>query len=122
MITALILMHLFGGGTPDLFSRSEIRTAERAIEEPVRANAVTHAMERMNALLVSTVEKRKEAFQRLSKIDLKIDSQEVRYDEMLDQLWQVRQQAAKTYVEEIFTMRENMTRDEWNAAFIDREE
>jgi predicted metalloprotease with PDZ domain len=79
-------------------------------------------MERMNELLASTVEKRKQAFKQLSKIDLKIDSQEVSYDEMLDQLWQVRREAGKKYVEEVFKMRANMTREEWNAAFANTEE
>ena len=122
MITALILMHFFGGGTPEIFSRSDFRTVNRTIEETTRADAVTQAMERVNEILESTVEKRKQVFERLSDIDLKIDSKEVNYDELLDGLWQVRQEAATKYIEEIFTMRENMTRDEWQAAFADDEE
>jgi hypothetical protein len=117
MITALILMHFFGGGTPEIFSRSDFRTVGRTIEEPVRAEAVTQAMERMNELVASTVEKRRETFQKLSEIDVKVDSQEINYDEMLDQLWQARREAGQKYIEEIFLMREYMTRDEWNIAF-----
>ena len=114
-------MHLFGGGSAEIFSRSDFRTVNSTIEEPARAEAVTQAMERMNELLDSTVEKRKQAFEQLSKIDLKIDSQEVSYDEMLDQLWQARREAGKKYIEEIFEMRAHMTREEWNAAFANTE-
>ena len=115
-------MHFFGGGSADIFSRSDFRTVNSTIEEPSRAEAVTQSMERMNELLESTVEKRKQTFERLSKVDLKIDSQEVSYDEMLDQLWQVRHEAGKKHVEEIFVMREYMAREEWNAAFANTEE
>ena len=122
MITALVLMYFFGGGSAEIFSRSDFRTVNSTIEEPSRAEAVTQSMERMNELLASTVEKRKQAFQQLSKTDLKIDSQEVSYDEMLDQLWQVRHEAARKYIEEIFVMREHMTREEWHVAFANTEE
>ncbi len=115
-------MYFFGGGSPELFSRSDFRTVDSTIEEPSRAEAVTQSMERMNELLASTVEKRKQTFERLSKIDLKIDSQEVSYDETLDQLWQVRREAGKKYIEEIFEMRAHMTREEWSAAFANTEE
>ena len=118
----MVLMHLFGGGSAELFSRSVFRTVDSTIAEPARAEAVTQSMERMNELLASMLEKRKQTFEQLSKIDLKIDSQEVSYDKMLDQLWQVRRETGEKYVEQIFVMREHMTREEWLAAFANTEE
>ena len=115
-------MHFFGGGTPELFSRSDFRTVDRTIEEPARAEAVTQAMERMNELLASTVEKRRETFQKLNEMDVKVNSQEVSYDEMLDELWRTRREAGQKYIEEVFVMRKHMTRDEWNAAFVSADE
>ena len=117
MITALIIMHFFGGGTPEFFSRSDFRTVDRTIEEPQRAEAATEAMERMNELLESIVEKRKEAGEQLRDIDHSVTSPEGTYDVVLEQLWQARREARAKYIEDVFVLREIITRDEWEAAF-----
>lgn len=122
MITALIIMHFFGGGTPELFSRSDFRDVGRAIEEPQRAEAATEAMERMNGLLASIVEVRRQTGEQLSEIDHAVTSREDAYDKIIDELWRARREARQKYVEEVFIMRENMTRDEWQAAFGNNEE
>lgn len=122
MITALIIMHFFGGGTPVLFTRSDFRTVNSSIEEPERAEAATEAMERMNELLESVVDKRMETRDQLSEIDHSVTSREGSYDKIIDELWQVRREARQQYIDEVFTMREFMTRDEWNAAFGNTEE
>ena len=51
MLTALILMAMFGGGSAEVFSRSDFRTVESAIDEPERAEAATQAMERIKEVL-----------------------------------------------------------------------
>ena len=117
MITALVLMHLFGGGSVEFFSRSDFRTVGRTIEEPARAEAATQAMERINERLASLMQQRKEFFERLEEINIKVDAPEDAYDRVLDELWQGRSEARQKYVEEVFIMRENMTRDEWDTAF-----
>lgn len=122
MITALIIMHFFGGGTPVLFTRSDFRTVNSSIEEPERAEAATEAMERMNELLESVVDKRMETRDQLSEIDHEVTSREGSYDKIIEELWQVRREARQQYIDEVFTMREFMTRDEWNTAFTDGEE
>ncbi len=117
MITALILMHLFAGGSLEVFSRSDFRVVGRTIEEPARAEAVAQAMERMNERLVSLFAQRRLSFEQLSEIDHEVDSAEGSYDKILNQLWQARSEARQKYVEYVFIMRENMTRDEWKTAF-----
>jgi len=117
MITALIIMHFFGGGMPVLFSRSDFRTVGRTIEEPQRAAAATEAMERINELLESIAKKRQETAEQLGGIDHEVTSREGTYDNFLDELSQARLEARQKYIEEVFTMREHMTRDEWSAAF-----
>ncbi len=93
MITALIIMHFFGGGTAEFFSRSDFRAVGHTIEEPERAEAVTDAMERMNELLDSIVEKRRQVGEQLSEIDHEVTSPEGTYDVVIDQLWQARREA-----------------------------
>ena len=122
MIPALIIMHFFGGGTPELFSRSDFRTVDRTIEEPQRVEAATQTMERMNELLASILEVRRQTGEQLSEIDHKVISPEGSYDKILDELWRARHEARQKYIEEVFTMRESMTRDEWSAAFGNIEE
>ncbi len=122
MITALIIMHFFGGGTPELFVRSDFRAVNSAIEEPERADAATESMERVNGLLESLVEQSKEIGAQLGEIEHEVTSPEGTYDVVIDQLWQARREARQKYIEEVFTMREIMTRNEWNAAFGSTEE
>ncbi len=119
MITALILMHLFGGGgeSIEIFSRSDFRTVGRSIEEPARAEAATQAMERVNEVVASVVKQRGQSFRLLSEINTKVDSPDDAYDKVLDELWQARREARSRFVEEVFIMRKNMTRDEWDGAF-----
>jgi len=117
MITALLIMHFFGGGNVEIFSRSDFRTVERTIEEPARAEAATQAMERINERMVSVSQNREDLFAQLVGIDNKVDSPEDAYDKVFDELWQFRREAREEHVTDVFTMRANMTRDEWETAF-----
>ena len=117
MITALIIMHFFGGGNLEIFSSSDFRTVRRTIEEPQRVEVVTQTMERMNEHLESLAQRRQQVFEQLADINTKIDSPEDAYDKVLDELWQARREMHPKYVEDVFILRENITRDEWQAAF-----
>ena len=117
MITALLIMHFFGGGNVEIFSRSDFRTVERSIEEPARADAATHAMERINERMAAVSEHREDIFAQLAEIDTKVDSPEDAYDKLFDELWQFRREARQEHVTDVFTMRANMTRDGWETAF-----
>ena len=55
MITALIIMHLFGGGGLELFSRSDIRTVEQTIEDRSRSQVIRRAMQRINEDILNPV-------------------------------------------------------------------
>ncbi len=117
MITALLIMHFFSGGNVEIFSRSDFRTVERSIEEPARADAATQAMERINERMESVLQHRQDLFAQLAEIDTKVDSPEDAYDKVFDKLWQSRREARQEHVTDVFTMRANMTRDEWETAF-----
>lgn len=117
MLTALILIAIFGGGSAEVFSRSDFRTVESAIEEPERADAATRAMERINDRLEALLDDRERYFEQLSEIDARVDSSEDEYNRVLDQLWTARREAFASYAGEIFVLRDNMTRDEWATAF-----
>lgn len=117
MITALIIMHFFGGGSIEVFSRSDFKTVDRTIADVERAEAVTQAMERMNERLLELFEIRSEQIEELSDIDHEVNSRESAYDKILDELWKARAEARQKYIDDVFVMRENMTRDEWAAAF-----
>ena len=84
MITALLIMHFFGGGNVEIFSRSDFRTVERTIEEPARAEAATQAMERINERMVSVSPNREDLFAQLVRIDNKVESPEDAYDKVFE--------------------------------------
>jgi len=117
-------MHLFGGGgeSIEIFSRSDFRTVERSIEEPARAEAATQAMERVNEVVASVLKQRDQSFRLLSEINTKVDSPDDAYDKVIDELWQARREARSRFIEEVFIMRKNMTRDEWDTAFGNSEQ
>ena len=117
MITALLIMHFFGGGNVEVFSRADFRSVERTIEEPARADAATQAMESINERMVSVLQNREDLFAQLGEIDTKVDSPGDAYDKVLDELWQFRREALEEHVTDVFTLRANMTRDGWETAF-----
>ena len=117
MITALILMAIFGGGSAEVFSRSDFRAVESAIEESQRAAAATQGMERINDRLETLLDERVQFFEQLNDIDARVESPGDDYETVLDRLWLARQEAQASYVGEVFILRDNMTRDEWETVF-----
>ncbi len=117
MITALILMHFFGGGIPDLFARPDFKMIERTVEDSSRAAVVRRAMERINENLANLTEARKKFFDDLIEVNEDVDAPEDAYEKILDELSRVRVAARQNYIQDVFIMRGNMTRQEWNQAF-----
>lgn len=117
MLTALILMAIFDGGSAEVFSRSDFRAVESAIVKPERAEAATQAMERINDNLDTLLNERAQYFEQLTGIDARVESPQDEYDRLLDQLWLARQEAQASYIGEVFILRDNMTRVEWETAF-----
>ncbi len=117
MLTALILIAIFGGGSAEVFSRSDFRTVQAAIEEPERAEAAAQAMGRINDHLETLLDQRAKYFEQLGEIDARIESPEDEYESVLDRLWLARQEAQASYTGDVFILRDNMTRDEWKTAF-----
>ena len=120
MLTIIILTMLFGGGSVEIFSRADFRTLENIIEEPERVEVARQSMERVNARLEALEEQRATYFETLTEINARIDAPADEYDAVIEHLWDARRDALDIYVDEVFVLRETMTRDEWNAAFSDR--
>ncbi len=120
MLTIIILTMLFGGGSIEIFSEADFRAVENTIEEPARAELATESMERVNAKLDALEEQRTAYFDALSEINARVDAPADEYEVVIDHLWDARRGALDTYLDEVFVLRDNMTRDEWNAAFSDR--
>jgi 1-deoxy-D-xylulose 5-phosphate reductoisomerase len=79
-------------------------------------------MERINENLVTVFEQRKMSFEQLAEIDADVDAAKDAYEKVLNELWQVRAEAREKYIQDVFIMRRNMTRVEWDAAFGDAED
>jgi hypothetical protein len=117
MLTIIILTLLFGGGSIEIFSSDNFLAVESAVDDPVRIEAATQSMERVNAKLESLVQQRDEYFEALSDINRRIDAPADEYEAVIDRLWDARRSAIDTYVDEVFVLRETMSREEWGAAF-----
>ena len=122
MITALIIMRLFGGGDVEVFSRSDFRLVESTLEEPARAEAASQAMERINERMTSVLQNRELSFDQLEEIETRVDSPKEAYIKVFDELWQSRREAHDEHIADVFIMRENMTRQEWAAVFAASEQ
>lgn len=117
MLTLMFLTMLFGGGSAELFTRSDFRMVERVIDVAERAEAASQSMQRMNENLDALLLSRTESFEQLSEIDESVEAPEAEYERIFDRLWEARRNAHIEYIDEIFVLRETMTREEWNATF-----
>jgi len=120
MLTIIILTMLFGGGSIEIFSGADFRAVENTIEEPERVEVARQSMERVNEKLDTLAQQRTAYFETLSEINERVDAPIDEYGAVIERLWDARRDALDTYVDEVFVLRDNMTRDEWNAAFSDR--
>ena len=117
MLTLLVLSMLFGGGTIEIFTAEIQAYVEQAIEAPERAAAAIESMERVNSTLADLEEQRVTYLEALTAVNERVDAPAEDYDKIIDKLWVARRSALDTYVDEVFYLRETMTREEWEAAF-----
>ena len=109
MLTILLLTMLFGGGSAEVFTRSDFRMVERTIDVPERAEAATESMQRMNENLDTLLQFRTESFDQLSDLDDSVTAPAVEYERIFDRLWEARRNAQRNYINEVFILRETMT-------------
>ncbi len=118
MLTILLLTMLFGGGSAaEVFTRSDFRMVERAIYVPERAEAASQSMQRINENLDTLLQFRTESFEQLSALDDSVTAPAAEYERIFDRLWEARRNAQSNYIDEVFILRETMTREEWDATF-----
>jgi hypothetical protein len=117
MITAMVLMMIFGGSTPEIFVRDDFRAVSQVIEEEQRAAAVTQSMENINSKLERVMNQREAVFESLSNVDDLVGAEQAEYEAIIGPLWNLRREADALYIDEVFEMRSNMTREEWGQTF-----
>ena len=117
MLTAMFLMWLFGGTNPEIFDRDDFRAVDRVVAEQQRAQAVTGLMERANADLDYVMSARSRVFSRFDQVDDLVGSERADYEAIFEPLWSSRRNVRSSYIDTVFAMREQMTREEWEQAF-----
>ena len=117
MLTAMFLMWLFGGSTPEIFDRDDFRAVERVVVEEQRAEAVTGLMEQANADLDYVMSVRNGVLARFDRVDDLVGSELADYEAIFEPLWSSRGRVRSSYIDTVFAIREQMTREEWEQAF-----
>jgi hypothetical protein len=117
MLTVFLLTMLFGGGSAEVFARADFRMVAQAIDVPERAEAARQSMQRTNENLDTVLQLRAASFEELSEFDESVKAPAAEYDRVFDRLWEARRNAHRSYIDEVFILRESITREEWNATF-----
>jgi type II secretory pathway component PulJ len=120
MLIALLILSLLGAGAYEIFSTDEFGYVEEVIEEPARADRAMMIMRRVNRLGAQLSERREDVVAELATLnaDQSIGAED--YQAVLDRLWRARSDVFDLYMTDVFQLREQMTRDEWKAAFAAR--
>jgi hypothetical protein len=108
---------LLGAQSIELFSQTNRADVARIIDDAHRAELAGESMRRANARVQLLIERRELYLARLSEIDQQFDTPKSQYEPVLEQLWEERASAQADYLKEIFTLRNNMTREEWETVF-----
>jgi hypothetical protein len=74
-------------------------------------------MQRINENLNTLLLLRAESLEQLSELDENVATRAAEYERIFDHLWEARRNAHRSYIDEVFIMRESMTREEWNMTF-----
>ena len=117
MLTMMFLMMLFGSPVPEIFVRDDFRAVTRTIDDEQRAAAVTRSMESVNANVERLFGEREVVFEFLANVDDLVGAKQADYEAVLDPLWEKRRETNALYIDQVFEMRSNMTREEWAEAF-----
>ena len=118
---ALLIMSLLGAGAYEIFVNDEFGYVENVIEEPARADRALMIMRRVNRLGDQLKANRADVIDDLSVINADPSSRPEDYQPALDRLWQTRADVFELYVTDVFQLRDQMTREEWEAAFGNRD-
>jgi hypothetical protein len=119
MLMVLLLSLLLGASDISMFAKDDRRQVRREVGDEVRADGVVAAMDGVNELIAGYVERATASFDVLQEIDADPDASEDEYQAVLDELWTDREAVAGQYVDVVFEMRSQMTREEWEAVFGD---
>jgi hypothetical protein len=117
MLVILLVTMLFGGDSAEVFTRSDFRMVARVIDVPERAEAANQSMQRINENLDTLLQIRAESFEQLSDLEESVTAPAAEYEQIFDHLWEARREAHRSHIDEVFILRESMTREEWDAAF-----
>jgi type II secretory pathway component PulJ len=121
MLMALLIVSLLGAGVYEIFSNDEFRHVQQAIEEPERADRAIMVMRRVNRLNDQLEDRRTEIVSRLAELNQDRSTPAEDYQRVFDELWQARAEVFGHYQTDVFQLRAQMTREEWEHAFGLRE-
>ena len=120
MLMALLILSLLGAGAYEIFSTDEFGYVEDVIEEQVRADRALMIMRRVNRLGGQLSERREDVITELATLNEDQSSRPEDYQAVLDGLWLARAEVFELYLTDVFQLRDQMTREEWEAAFRER--
>ena len=120
MLMALLIATLLGAGAYEIFSSTEFRYVERVVEEQDRADRAVMIMRRMNRLSDQLEDRRAELVAEFAMLDIEYSTPGADYQRVFDELWQARAEVFTHYRTDVFQLREQMTREEWEYAFGQR--
>jgi hypothetical protein len=117
---ALLILSLLGAGAYEIFSTDEFGYVEDVIEEPERADRAMMIMRRVNRLGAQLSERREDVVAELATLNADQSTGVEDYQAVLDRLWLTRAEVFELYLTDVFQLRDQLTRDEWEAAFTGR--
>ena len=120
MLMALLVLSLLGAGAYEVFSSNEFGYVEQAIEEQDRADRAVMIMRRINRLNGRLEERRAEISAELTALNREQSTSAADYQRVFDELWQAREEIFGDYQADVFQLRDQMTRQEWEKAFANR--
>lgn len=120
MLMALLIVSLLSVGAYEIFSSNEFRYVEQAIEEQDRADRAVMIMRRINRLSGRLEERRTEIADDFAALNLEQSTSVAEYQLVFDELWQSRADIFGDYQTDVFQLRDQMTREEWEKAFGNR--
>lgn len=114
---ALLILSLLGAGAYEIFTTDEFGDIREVIEEQSRADRALMIMRRVNRLGGQLQDRRDAIVAEITTLNADPSSRPGDYQPALDRLWLARAEVFELYVTDVFQLRDQMTRDEWAAAF-----
>jgi hypothetical protein len=117
MLMALLILSLLGAGAYEIFTTDEFGDVREVIEQQARADRALMIMRRVNRLGGNLQDRRDAIVAEIATLNADPSSRTEDYQTALDKLWLARAEVFDLYVTDVFQLREQMTREEWAAAF-----